>query len=252
MVALVTKTWRKYNNDSYAMYDGHFLGYEMIPSLQILQKDAWRTSSARYNAARRLRRRESFATVSFALMSALTCAIAFAQRVYAPPASPADNYLSTVSASLGIVLLTLSLVEWGAKPGSVAESLHENAEKLNAFWRKVGLKVASVTGGASLTWLEVQALADEYDILKAATRYNHEPVDDAQFRACHQNDYPGMGKLSRIFIWGQWQFSSVWYIGALWLFLILLAVPLLDKDKWKPPVVAPVKALGAVLHVEGK
>lgn len=185
-------------------------------------------------------------------MSALTCAIAFAQRVYAAPASSADNYLSTVSASLGVVLLTLSLVEWGAKPGSVAESLHENAEKLNAFWRKVELKVASVKSGASLTWPEVQALADEYDILKVATRYNHQPVDDAHFRAYHQNDFPGMGKLNRVFIWGQWQFSSIWYIGALWVFLILLGLPLLDKNMWKPPAMPAAAAPGEAIRAGSK
>ncbi|TYQ03524.1 UNVERIFIED_ORG: hypothetical protein JN05_05093 [Zoogloea ramigera] len=206
----------------------------MLPSLEKLQKDAWRTSSARYNAARRLRRRESFATVSFALMSALTCAIAFAQRVYAQPSSPADNYLSTVSASLGVVLLTLSLVEWGAKPGSIAEALHENAEKLNAYWRKVALKVASVQGGVTLTWSDVQTLADEYDILKAASRYNHEPVDDAYFRASHQSDFPGMPKLKQLLTWMRWQFSSIWYISALWIFLVLLGWPLSDKAMWKP------------------
>src|SRR5437763_4400594 len=98
----------------------------MNSSLEKLKKDIWRTSGARYNAARRLRRREFFATVSFALMSSFTVAIAFAQKIYAKPQTPADDYLTFVSALLGIFLLTLSLVEWGAKTGSKSDALHEN------------------------------------------------------------------------------------------------------------------------------
>ena len=206
----------------------------MISSLEKLQKDAWRTSSARYNAARRLRRRELFATVSFALMSALTVAIAFIQRVYAIPASFADNYLSTVSALLGIFLLTLTLVEWGAKTGSVAESLHQNAEKLNSFWRKVAFRLASARSGAHLAWPDVQTLADEYDALKADSRYNHEPVDDAFFRTHHQTEFSVVGGRSQAATWIQWQFASIWYIAGLWLLLVVLAGPLFSKDLWRP------------------
>lgn len=207
----------------------------MIPSLEKLQKDAWRTSSDRYNAARRLRRREFFATVSFALMSALTVAVAFIQRVYTAPSSSADNYLSTVSASLGIFLLTLTLVEWGAKTGSMAESLHQNAEKLNTFWRKIAFRIASSQSTAPITWSDVQALGAEYDALKADCRYNHEPIDDAYFCAHHQIDFGIVSWWSETITWIKWQSSSIWYIAGLWIILALLAWPLFDKDFWKPP-----------------
>lgn len=202
----------------------------MIPTLQKLQKDAWRTSGARYNAARRLRRREFFATVSFALMSAFTVAVAFIQRVYAQPSSSADNYLSTFSASLGIFLLTLSLVEWGAKTGAISEALHLNAEKLNAYWRKVAFKISAVQSGQPLSWPEVQALLDEYDILKADCRHNHEPLDDAYFKIHHRAEYPDAPDEKKT--WWRWQFSSVWYIAVLWLFLIILAIPLFRSSMW--------------------
>ena len=205
----------------------------MIPTLQKLQKDAWRTSGARYNAARRLRRREFFATVSFALMSALTVAAAFIQRVYAQPASNADNYLSTFSASLGIFLLTLSLIEWGAKPGAISEALHLNAEKLSAFWRKVAFKISAVQSGQQMLWPEVQALLDEYDALKADCRHNHEPLDDAYFKTHHRADYPDAPGVRKT--WWQWQFSSVWYIAVLWMLLLALASPLFFSEcMWKP------------------
>ena len=37
-----------------------------------LRTTAWRTAGARYNAARRLKQRETFSTVNLALLSALT------------------------------------------------------------------------------------------------------------------------------------------------------------------------------------
>lgn len=207
----------------------------MIPSLEKLQKDAWRTSSARYNAARRLRRRELFATVSLALMSALTVAIAFIQRIYATASSYADNYLTTISASLGIILLTVSLVEWGYKTGSMAEALHQNAEKLNNFWRKIAFQIAAHKAGGPLTWNDVKGFADEYDIIKADCRYNHDPIDDAYFRAHHQNEFISLTLWEMAKKWIIWQASSLWYFALLWLLLILLALPLFSKNSWQAP-----------------
>jgi hypothetical protein len=201
----------------------------MIALLEKLQKDAWRTSSNRYNAARRLRRREFFATVSFALMSSLTAAIAFIQRVYTTPDSSTDKYLSTVSASLGIFLLTLSLVEWGAKTGSVAESLHLNAEKLNTFWRKIAFQIGSATPNNPISSIDAQNLGLEYDALKADCRYNHEPIDDSYFRIYHTNVFGAVGLLRSIFIWLRWQLSSIWYIALLWIIISLLTIPLWNE-----------------------
>lgn len=98
-----------------------------------LRVDVWLTSGARYNAARRLRRRENVSVFRLALFSALSGALPFAQRVYAQSGSSLDNYLTTFSAALGIFLLAISLIEWGAKTGAVAETLHKNAEQLNAL-----------------------------------------------------------------------------------------------------------------------
>ena len=175
----------------------------MAPFLTKLQTDAWRTSSARYNAARRLSRREFFATISLALLSAMTVAIAFIQRVYAPPSSEADNYFTALSASLGVFLLTISLVEWGARTGSIADALHQNAEKLNAMQRKIGIKIAAMAAGNSLSWDDTQALSDEYEAIKADCRHNHQPIDDEYFRAKQRTaaefcDASGNPKFSRL------------------------------------------------------
>lgn len=215
----------------------------MINTLKKLQTDAWRTSSARYNAARRLRRRENFATVSLALMSALTVAMAFMQRVYAEPSSPADNYLSVISAALGVLLLTVSLVEWGAKTGAIAEVLHQNAEKLNGFQRKVAVQISTLNSGAPFTWSEVNSLIAEYEVLKADCRHNHSPLDDDFFRSGHamapeflkNGSEPVFTAFEVLSIWVRWQMASLWYFAAMWIALVLLFLPLCEKSKWKKP-----------------
>lgn len=213
----------------------------MLNALKTLQTDAWRTSSARYNAARRLRRREIFATVSLAFMSALTVAMAFLQKVYAPSTSFADNYLSTVSAALGIFLLTVSLVEWGTRTGAVAEALHKNAENLNGFWRKVALHVAASSQSASPTLQQLQVLQDEYEAIKAACPHNHLPIDDLFFRARHSNasEFRQLNHFEQGLAWAKWQLASIWYIAGIWILLALLLMPLFDKEMWKKSAATP-------------
>ena len=222
----------------------------MIAFLTKLRTDAWRTSSARYNAARRLSRREFFATISLALLSAMTVAVAFIQRVYAPSSSPVDNYFTVVSASLGVFLLTISLVEWGAKTGSIADALHQNAEKLNALQRKIGIKIAALGSGSPMTWVEAQALADEYEAIKADCRHNHQPIDDEYFRAkqrtapefCDASGNPTISQKEARRISFLWHLSSIWYFAGLWLITLgLLVVPMNFPDWWKKqPETAPI------------
>lgn len=223
----------------------------MIPSLTKLGTDAWRTSGARYNAARRLRRRELFSTVSLALLSAMTVAIAFIHRLYALPSSAADNYLTALSASLGVFLLTISLVEWGAKTGSTADALHRNAEKLNAMQRKIGLQIA-INAGTSLTCATVQALSDEYEAIKADCRYNHQPIDDEYFRAkqrtasefCDEKGIPRVSKCRALGAAAIWQISSVWYFAVLWVVVLSLLIPPLKfTDSWTKPLPVPPQTI---------
>lgn len=208
----------------------------MIALLEKLQTDVWRTAGARYNAARRLRRRESFATVSLALMSSATVAVAFIQRVYASPSSPADNYLTVVSGALGVLLLTVSLIEWGARTGAMAEALYQNAEKLNSFRRRIELTIASEKQTASSNQRDlVKNLADEYEIIKTDCLHNHIPLDDDYFRLQHKNAPEFSKHAVPCSTWCRWQIASVWYITGLWLFLIFLISPLMTGDMWKGP-----------------
>lgn len=217
----------------------------MNQTLENLKTDAWRTASARYNAARRLRRRETFATVSLAFMSSLTIAMAFLQRVYAT-GTPADNYITFISAALGIFLLTVSLVEAGAKTGAVAEALHQNAEKLNGFRRRVGVELASKVQG-SVTHDDVKRLNDEYEAIKDECQHNHLPVDDLYFRSHHVNapeflngqPGPSMTEAEVLSAKRSWNIAGLWYIAAIWLLLVASLSPLLIPYMWRQPALTP-------------
>lgn len=139
----------------------------MYDYLNGLRTDVWRTSSARYNAARRLRRRENLSVFSLALFSAMSGALPFFQKVYAQPGSSLDNYLTTFAAALGIFLLAISLIEWGAKTGAMAEALHKNAEQLNGLRRAIELKLAvSASSGTDVTQTEAIELSEKYEYIK--------------------------------------------------------------------------------------
>ena len=77
--------------------------------LQRLRTQAWRTSGARYNAARRLKRRDWLATFSIAMFSAIGIALAVVQKVYVQKSTPElDNYITVVSACIGLFVLVCS------------------------------------------------------------------------------------------------------------------------------------------------
>ena len=149
--------------------------------LQRLRTQAWRTAGARYNAARRLKRRDWFATFSIAIFSAVGIALAVVQKVYVQESTPElDSYITVVAACIGLFVLVISLIEWGASGSVKADTLHRNAELLNKFQRKIEQDLSSL---GDINSSIVTERREEYEAIKAGCTYNHEPVDDVLFRA---------------------------------------------------------------------
>lgn len=191
-----------------------------------LRTQAWRTAGARFNAARRLKRRELFSTVSLAMFSAISIALAFVQRLYSAQAgSPLDNYLTALSVCLGVFLLAISLMEWGAGNGAKANALHQSAEDINAFQTKVSQWLAQLESGATFGWSDVDGLRGEYEVIKERCSCNHEPLDDELFRATHRlaKEFEGNDGKPRIGYWAgkwvaiRWHASSIWYFAIFWI-----------------------------------
>lgn len=194
--------------------------------LQKLQTTAWRTAGSRYNAYRRLKRREFFSTVSLAMFSAASAAIAFVQKMYVQSNPDADRYLTTASACIGILLLTISLIEWGSANGAKAENLFANAELLNEFQRKIDLVIAQLNTNYPLTWDDVHKLTEEYEIIKSRCNTNHIPLDDIIFLVqkrhaseFSKNNKPTIGWLKALMYQSYWYWISISYFVILWIML---------------------------------
>lgn len=194
-----------------------------------LQTQAWRTAGARYSAARRLRRRDLFATASIAMFSVLGIALAFVQRILVTnQGGNLDNYLTAISVCLGVFVLAVSLMEWGAGNALKADTLQRNAESLNAFQRKISQILAQLDAGVQFSWDVVEGLRVEYESIKERSPHNHEPLDDLEFRASHRlaKEFAGDDggpRFTRVGAWwvrARWLIASIWYFTLFWLVLI--------------------------------
>ncbi len=193
--------------------------------LEELRTKAWRTAGARYNASRRLRRRELFSTISLAMFSSVSVAIAFLQRVYSTiPGAPLDNYLTALAACLGVFILAISLMEWGAANGAKAETLHRNAEDLTAYHLKIAQRLAQLNDKVDITWENVEDLRKDYEVIKERCPHNHLPLDDLLFRANRRtasefvtsDGKPLISWRMEQFVSFRWSILSVWYFGIFW------------------------------------
>ncbi len=191
-----------------------------------LRTTAWRTAGARYNAARRLKQRETFSTVSLALLSALSVAAAVAQRIYSPqPGTALDNYLTAVSVAVGVFLLAISLLEWGAANGAKSDGLHRNAEELTAYQIKLKQTLAQMDFGKVLADAEVDGFRIEYEAIKNRCAHNHAPRDDELFRAQQRRSKEFataqggqcMSDLKVLGIWFMWEWSTVRFFLLVWI-----------------------------------
>lgn len=195
-----------------------------------LRTRAWRTSGSRYNAARRLKQRETFSTISLAMLSASSVAAAVAQRIYSPQAGTSlDNYLTAISIALGVFLLALSLLEWGAAYGAKADALHRNAEDLTAYHLKLEHVLARMDSGKVVEDSEIDALRVEYETIKDRCPYNHSPSDHELFRAQQRmapefgaiNGKPVMTKLVALLVKARWEWSTIWFFLLIWIVIAI-------------------------------
>ena len=185
---------------------------------------------ARYNAARRLKRRDWIATFSIAIFSAIGIALAVVQKVYVHKGTPElDNYITVFSACIGLFVLVISLIEWGISGSVKADTLYRNAELLNRHQRKIAQVLAAPGEPNDFV---VTELREAYEAIKDSCLHNHEPVDDVLFRAQQRlsEEYcDKVGKPQMSWVAGKWaelmdQWSSVKAFFAFWLVIIALLV----------------------------
>lgn len=160
------------------------------------------------------------------MLSALSVAAAVAQRIYSPqPGAPLDNYLTAVSVALGVFLLVISLLEWGASYGAKADALHRNAEDLTAYQIKLAYVLAKINSDKLVNESEVDTLRIEYEAIKDRCTHNHTPSDDKLFRAQQRmssefgavHGKPGMTGWEVLCIKAKWEWSTIWFFLLIWI-----------------------------------
>ncbi|MCU0117450.1 SLATT domain-containing protein [Pseudomonas sp. B2M1-30] len=201
----------------------------------------WRTAGARYNAARRLKRKELFSTISLTFFSVISICLAVVQKVYAPAITKStglDDYITTLSILSGIFLLAISLMEWGARNGSNADALYKNAEDLNSLQRKIKQELFKV-GSGSVTWERCGAISAEYDAVQSRCDINHDPIDDqrfiADYRSAPEFVHKNISSKRALRIRILWFFSSVWYYLIFWLISLFALLPVFSRIEFMTP-----------------
>ena len=191
----------------------------------------WRTAGARYNAARRLKRKELFSTISLTFFSVISICLAVVQKIYAPAISKVyglDDYLTTLSILSGIFLLAISLMEWGSRNGSNADALYKNAEDLNSLQRRIKQELFKFDAISS-SWDKCSAFSIEYDVIQSRCDVNHDPLDDQRFLAARRSASEfvdeNMGFFHAASIKALWFFSSIWYYLLFWCVSVAALIP---------------------------
>jgi hypothetical protein len=155
--------------------------------LKGLRTAAWRTAGARYNAYRRLKRRDWLGTLSIGAFSTVGIIITMIEKVYGlSPDSTQDKLLSATSICIGISVIVISLLEWGTACAVRADALYRNAEELNAFQRKLEFELTLELEGDDVR-KRINELREEYERIKQGCPYNHEPIDEQLFGAWHRD-----------------------------------------------------------------
>lgn len=199
-----------------------------------LRTTCWRTSGARFNAARRLERRDWLATFSISMFSAFGVGITVFQKIYEiKSGSDVDKYLTALSVFIGLFVIIISLIEWGLNGAVTREKLYENATKLNQLQRKLAQALAN-GGGETANYSndEATSFRTEYESIKDSCPFNHRPIDDELFLTKHRlssefldtNKKPTICWLEDKYIKLKSLIWDNWYFGIFWLIIVSLMV----------------------------
>ena len=195
-----------------------------VEFLTRLRFTAWRTMGARFNAARRLKRRDIIGAFSIAVFAMIGVGLAIVQPIYEIKPGNLDNFLTALSVLLGMFVVAISLIEWGYQGGHKAEVLYRTGEELTEFHRKLD-QILSTSKDVG----DINSLRIEYEQIKRRCPYNHEPVDDRAFRAEHPAEFKdaagnGLNAFSCICYRLAHFVSPALYFGILWLIVLALLV----------------------------
>lgn len=158
--------------------DPTFKQYPTIESLTYrLQTRVWSTSSARFNAARRLHRFHASSTYATTLLNVL---IVGGALLAGSDSKAVSSFLVVAS----MLVLAVQLLDQSESPKLTAVILHDCATKLNSLYSRIEIRRAQ---NQPITHSELDAFQQEYDSVIEMTRVNHKPVDYQRFLLEHNH-----------------------------------------------------------------
>lgn len=204
--------------------------------LDSLSKSAWETSCARYNSSRRLKVREIFSTISIALIGLSGIALTLIQSSFGDGfGKNLNNLVTAFSIILSMLLIIISLIEWGFAAGAKSEALFRNAELLNEHERKIKLFKAKLTNEISPEECnEIDLLREDYEKIKSTCTFNHSPIDYEYHKLVRKRFY--IANTSEHFsflreIKGRLSYylCSIWGYLLIWCFVVFFFYMLINK-----------------------
>ncbi|HCT3815747.1 TPA: SLATT domain-containing protein, partial [Klebsiella pneumoniae] len=137
---------------------------------------------------------------------------------------------------LSMLLIIISLIEWGVASGAKSEALFRNAELLNEHERKISLfKNCLKEEIMDDDYKYIDNLRDEYEKIKSTCTFNHSPVDyeyhkivKSRYYIAHTSEsfsfwrvLKGRVNYSISSIWG---YLIIWSIVAIFFFKVLKVI----------------------------
>ncbi|WP_405632880.1 SLATT domain-containing protein [Pseudoalteromonas sp. Ld20] len=157
---------------------------------ELLNNRIWRTKGSRFNAYRRLAKKNSTLTFVTSCSSIHLLAISILQLTNLVTISANQSqWLSFISIIISIIILAYGLYENGKEHGLKSERHHSCGIELDGCYSKLQfIKVDEIE--------KVTAIADKYNQITAKYLLNHETIDDLYFQLQNPVDFPDIAKVS--------------------------------------------------------
>ncbi|HFP0314790.1 TPA: SLATT domain-containing protein, partial [Escherichia coli] len=128
---------------------------------------------------------------------------------------------------LSMLLIIISLIEWGVASGAKSEALFRNAELLNEYERKLSLFKNSLKNEMTEEdYKNIDNLRDEYEKIKSTCTFNHSPVDyeyhkivKSRYYISHTPENFSFWRMLKGRI--NYHISSIWGYLIIWLIVVM-------------------------------
>lgn len=183
-----------------------------------LTDNIWITRGARFNAYRRLARKNYASIFTISILSFFNIGLAlFPQIIDA-------NYIAPATVAVSVFILVISLLEAGKNYAVKSERMHQNAVDLNQL-------LARITLQDQVKQNELENYHDEYCKLIKSCPDNHNPCDDKLFRTEHPHHFNLEYKFK---LCREWKikkpichfYALVYLFETFWLYATLIIIPI--------------------------